>query len=673
MESDNDIPRIIDTVETAKSSSEITDCPKLQVIENDFSSNSLADSLEANANSKKKGSANVFLVAEQTSELYLGTSEQAQPFVSWRHQSTPNLSKRNIGSFKIQTNLSLPAILKSETISTLPNNYIEEINVEAEKDLVENEVKYSVFNIKTLVVCISFIATIGPLAGNIYIPAIPLLQQKLELSEETLNGSISLFMAVFCVCPLIWGILCDRFGRKIIILFGLCLSMIANTLLTRLGQLIENYLMCQLYCYRALQGIAVSCFISTGCAIIRDLVPLDQRASYLGYFFLGPNSAPIIAPILAGIILSAEGEKWRYLFLVLVIINATGLLIAVFVLPETCRSLVGNGDPAWSVGMKKPNILTPKERAIFNSTKLRIHLGGMQSPISDTETFLELYEKPPSINLINYIKVLKFRYFLLVSFSVGLQFALYYAFAVTFSHQLKDVYKFQNMSTAASYLVPGFGLIVGNVTSGKTCNIFLRKWIKQNTIVCPEKRLLFQVSGIYVSCAGGLLYGWIAEFNMSIAGVFVSSFLIGVGLTWATNASTTYTSQIAKAQTGTAIAIMNAIRNTGAAVSSAIAHSCVTKMGYGWFFTLLSALTCLSSLIVLYAISDSYKKHLLEEAKTLRIELKAHASQNLSTLISNQINLKTEKINSINCLLEKEFTMNLTQVSVTSPSNENIV
>lgn len=674
MERDNDMSSIRESEETERSL-EITACPKLNVINNNFSSNSLKDSWEANTKFKKQGLTGRFLIAEQTSGTFLkNTGEHIQPLVSWNHQSTPNLSKKIFNLYKARADLSLPAILKSETTSTIPNNNLEGINVDREKDVVKNEIKYSVFNVKTIVVCISFIATMGPLAENIYISAIPLLQQKLNFSEEALNGSVSLFMGVFCVCPLIWGILCDRFGRKIVLLFGLSLSMIANTLLTRLGQVIKSNLMCQLYCYRALQGIAVSCFISTGCAIITDLIPLEQRAFILGYFFLGPNTAPIIAPILAGIILSAKGENCRYLFLVLVIVNGIGFLLAVFVMPETCRSLVGNGDPAWSVGMKKSNTLTPEEKALFNSTKLKIYLGGIKSPISKTESFLELYNEPPSLNLTNYIKVLKLKYFVLVSLSVGLQFALYYAFAVTFSHQLKKkVYKFQNMSMAGGYLVPGLGLIFGNVTSGKICKIFLENWRKHNIIVHPEKRLLFQVAGIYVSCAGALLYGWVVEFTESVVAVFISSFLIGVGLTWATNASTTYASQIAKAQTGTAIAMMNAIRNAGAAISCAIADSCVTKIGYGWFFTLLSALTCLSSLSILYSISVSSKKHLLEETKTPQIDLNAFDSYNHCIQNPSKIKLMADEVSNILSLLKDGSLTKQSQISITSPSYTNIV
>lgn len=659
--------------------------------ESTSSPNSLANEIKTSLNNN-----NEFVSCEHF--LFGKTTNENQNKISSlkfnnKYKSTSNLlsipTKTNSYAKKQRTQ-SIPATLKSETISTFPNESRKKTDLCLETPFLEKEVKqpeeqiikYTIFNYKLIITCIAFIAAMGPLAGSIYIPAIPLLEKNLKLSRETMDGSISLFMAVFCVFPLVWGVLCDRFGRKIILLFGLILSLLANALLTRLGQLCAKNILAQLYYYRVIQGIAASCFISCGCAMIRDLVSVNQRATYMGYFFLGPNIAPVIAPIIAGIILSSGNDgndngdiHWRWLFLILVILNCIGLGITIIILPETCRSLVGNGDPIWAIGMKKLNTLTPEETKLFFRTRMKIHLGGISKPISENSKFLELYEKPPTITLRNYIKVLKMKYILLVSVSVGLQFSLYYAFVVTLSHELKDNYGFKNMGMAAGYVVPGSGLIIGTLSSGRISDKFMKKCIREDKLIYPEKRLIFQLIGIYTSCIGGIMYGWFLQFHVSVVAVFISSFFIGIGLTWATNSSTTYASLIAKAQTGTAVSIMNAIRNAGAAISSGIAYTLINKMGCGWFFTGLSLLVAISTSSVLYVMNQSYKKCLTKELERAHIDTKLSDNISVSTINLNN-NDKKEEQKSINIKYNKLKTMSLRNQSQTSsitPSNDKLV
>ncbi|OBA27202.1 hypothetical protein HANVADRAFT_62211 [Hanseniaspora valbyensis NRRL Y-1626] len=382
--------------------------------------------------------------------------------------------------------------------------------------------------------------------------------------------------------------------------------------------------------------------------------------------------------LLAGKNGNGNGDvHWRWLFLILVILNCIGLGITIIILPETCRSLVGNGDPIWAIGLKKLNTLTPEETKLFFRTRMKIHLGGILKPISESSKFLELYEKPPTISLRNYIKVLKMKYILLVSVSVGLQFSLYYAFVVTLSHELKDNYGFKNMGMAAGYVVPGSGLIIGTLTSGRISDKFMKKWIKEDKVIYPEKRLIFQLIGIYTSCIGGIMYGWFLQFHVSVVAVFISSFFVGIGLTWATNSSTTYASLIAKAQTGTAVSIMNAIRNAGAAISSGIAYILINKMGCGWFFTGLSLLVAISTVSVLYVMNQSYKKCLTKELEKAHIDKKLSDNISVSTINLNNSDNKEEKEQKSNNIKHNKLkTMPLRNQSKTSsitPSNDRLV
>lgn len=548
---------------------------------------------------------------------------------------------------------SLPASLKSHTLSLYPNYKNKFKNI----DFNENEERrfpYTTFNYRLIIVCIAAVASIGPLSGNLYIPAIPTLKEKLNLSTEEMNGSISVFMAVFCVFPIFWGILSDRYGRKIILIFGICLGLISNSLLAKLNQLSTKNIIGQLYGLRVIQAISASSFISAGCGIIRDLVPLKWRGTYMGYFFLGPNLAPVIAPILAGLImanfdnrngmsdLSNKGDRWRWLFLLLVIVNVAAALVVVIFIPETCRSLVGNGDPRWAVNMKQTSTLTAEEIKIVRKADTQIFFGALKNPISKSKLFTDKYSPPPQITFKNFINIFKMKHIVLVSVCVSLQFSLYYAFIITLAHVLQDDYSFNNLTSAVSYVVPGVGLIIGNLTSGRISDRTLNRLREKNNLVNPELRLVFLLIGMSCSCISSMIYGWFVHFNVPAALVLVSTFFIGIGLTWSTNSASTYCSHIAKNQTGTAISVMNSMRNGGAAISSAITYRLIKKMNIGWFFTGLSLLTVAISFILTYVVINEYKIEKKSVLKSQSMQSNQNVSLKSPGLIKNILNMSRD-------------------------------
>lgn len=93
--------------------------------------------------------------------------------------------------------------------------------------------------------------------------------------------------------------------------------------------------------------------------------------------------------------------------------------------------------------------------------------GALKNPISKSKLFTDKYSPPPQITFKNFINIFKMKHIVLVSVCVSLQFSLYYAFIITLAHVLQDDYSFNNLTSAVSYVVPGVGLIIGNLTSGR--------------------------------------------------------------------------------------------------------------------------------------------------------------------------------------------------------------
>lgn len=87
--------------------------------------------------------------------------------------------------------------IESELEKT-PEEHVDEISISSPKPTSA----YSAFSPSrrlTILVIITAANCLGPLAGNIYLPAIPSLAAAFESSYAIINASVSAFMAIFAV------------------------------------------------------------------------------------------------------------------------------------------------------------------------------------------------------------------------------------------------------------------------------------------------------------------------------------------------------------------------------------------------------------------------------------------------------------------------------------------
>jgi MFS transporter, DHA1 family, multidrug resistance protein len=187
----------------------------------------------------------------------------------------------------------------------------------------------------SLLALLMVMAGIGPLALNILIPAVPGLVHTLKTDVETVQLTVSLFLFGLAAAQLALGPLSDRFGRRPMVLAGLTLMVaasVASIAASTIGSLIVA---------RVVQALGASTGVVIGRAILRDLYERDRVAAMLGWVTTAMVVAPMIAPLIGGLLDTAFG--WQSIFVFVALAGAAVLAWAFASLPETRPDHVTGG------------------------------------------------------------------------------------------------------------------------------------------------------------------------------------------------------------------------------------------------------------------------------------------------------------------------------------------
>lgn len=177
----------------------------------------------------------------------------------------------------------------------------------------------------TLVVLAAATA-LGPLATDLYLPAMPAIGRAFGVGADQVQLTLSLYMLGFALAQLMVGPLSDRYGRKPVLLGGFALFALASAG-CMLAPSIEA-----LQLGRFLQALGGATGPVLARAAIRDLYEPEEAARRLAYMALAMGVAPAVAPVLGGLLLSAYG--WSATFAALVVYALGLALVLGLTLPE---------------------------------------------------------------------------------------------------------------------------------------------------------------------------------------------------------------------------------------------------------------------------------------------------------------------------------------------------
>lgn len=143
---------------------------------------------------------------------------------------------------------------------------------------------------------------------NMFLPALPGIAASFDTDYAIANLAIAGYLGITAFVQLIAGPLSDRFGRRPILLGAMVIFVVASigcTLATEIWTFLA---------FRMLQSAVVTGSVLSS-AIVRDMVSKDKTASLLGYISMAMAIAPMIAPVIGGILEQLFGWRsnfWAY-------------------------------------------------------------------------------------------------------------------------------------------------------------------------------------------------------------------------------------------------------------------------------------------------------------------------------------------------------------------------
>jgi DHA1 family bicyclomycin/chloramphenicol resistance-like MFS transporter len=175
-------------------------------------------------------------------------------------------------------------------------------------------------------VVLGVMSACGPLAIDMYLPALPSIARDLHATQSQVESSMMSFFLGLTLGQPIYGPLSDRFGRRPPLLFGLLLYTVASAICA----LAPNVMV--LIVGRGLQGLGAGAAIAISAAVIRDRYTGHDAARLLALRILVLGASPIVAPMLGASLVSVA--PWQSVFW---FATAFGVLICglLFLIPET--------------------------------------------------------------------------------------------------------------------------------------------------------------------------------------------------------------------------------------------------------------------------------------------------------------------------------------------------
>lgn len=260
---------------------------------------------------------------------------------------------------------------------------------------------------KQLLVLMVLMMFVAQACTDIFIPGLPDMTREFHTTLSYMNATISVFVYSQAVFFLVVGVVSDLYGRRVVIITGVIIQIIASLLIAFLHSLPLFILL------RIFQAFGSSAVYIVLRMIIKDVMDRDEQVHATGVLVIGMFISPAVAPVLGAHLINLWG--WRSCFIVIGLSQALLLFWFNKLVHET-------------------NLYTKEFREDYSFTK----------------------------QLNSYVLIMKNRLFSMLVLIVGGTFASYYGFIAISSYVYIDEFHISNTIYAYTFLFIAGGYLLGN-------------------------------------------------------------------------------------------------------------------------------------------------------------------------------------------------------------------
>lgn len=169
-----------------------------------------------------------------------------------------------------------------------------------------------------MVLILGALSAFGPLAIDFYLPAFPAMAQAFATDEKHVQATLAAYFLGLSLGQLAYGPVADRFGRRKPLLFGVGLFTLAS-LACAYAPNLDTLILA-----RFVQALGGCAGMVLSRAIVSDKCDPVASAKVFSQLMLVMGLAPILAPMLGGVLVNVAG--WQSIFLALSLFSAACLL-----------------------------------------------------------------------------------------------------------------------------------------------------------------------------------------------------------------------------------------------------------------------------------------------------------------------------------------------------------